>query len=57
MVQQGVKEKWNIGKGSEVSRGKDCLFMMVTVLNHGEPWDFLVQIFNLKGPNFECIIM
>lgn len=30
-------------------------FLTLTVYKHGEQWDMLARLFNLKGPNFWAI--
>lgn len=49
---------WNVGRGRKSTmKGKDMLFMMLTVMKHGGKWDFLGQMFKIKGPTFEKMIV
>lgn len=53
-----ISTKWNVGRGRKSScKGKDVLFMMLTVLKHGGNWDYLAGMFCMKGPTFERMIV
>lgn len=38
-------------------KGKEVLFMMLKVLKHGGKWDFIGQMFIIKGATFEKLIV
>lgn len=49
-----VTKEWIVGRGRKYSlKGKDEFFMLLTILKHGETWEFLGQMFKVKAPNFE----
>ena len=49
---------WNIGRGRKSAfSGDDVLFMLLSTLKHGVPWDFLGKMFKIKGPSFERTIV
>lgn len=43
-------------RGKTTSFPKYFLFIFVTVMKHTGSWDFLANIFYMKGPNFERLI-
>lgn len=57
-IRKMVVQTWNIGRGKKFSfKLKDVLFMLLTVLTHSRPWNFMENIFNIKGPAFERLTM
>ena len=52
-----VSANWNTGRGRKTKvEAKDVLFMMMTVLKHGQQWDFTARLFKMKTCTFERII-
>lgn len=53
-----VRTNWNVGRGRRCAHsGRDVFFMLLTVMKHGGNWDFLAEMFKMKGPTFERMIV
>lgn len=53
-----VAKNWKVGRGRKLLHcPKDVIFMVLTVVKHGGNWDFLGNMFKIKGPTFEKLIM
>ena len=53
-----ITSKYNIGRGRKSPfSGNDVLFMVLTVLKHGNNWDLVGRIFKIKEPTFGRLVM
>jgi len=53
-----IVENWNTGRGRRSPyKGMDVLFMLLTTMKHAGSWDALGQMFAIRGPTFERVII
>lgn len=53
-----ISANWNIGRGRKFSHlPMDVLFIMLSILKHGGTWDFQTQMFRIKPPTFQRMII
>ena len=53
-----VIKNYNCGRGRKSPHpGKDVLFTRLAKMKHGGQWDMMENLFSLKGPTFEGMIM
>lgn len=56
-IEHKVDISFRAGRGTKsVVQPKECLLMALTVMRRGGVWDYLIQMLNCKGPNFEHLI-
>lgn len=51
-----ILKRYNFGRKSKVN-SKDAFFLTLDVLKNSGQWVFIAQIFEMKGPNFERLVM
>lgn len=52
-----IRLNCNIGRGIKSShKANDVFFMTLCVIKHGNQWDFMERILNMKWPTFERMI-
>ena len=57
MIEDYVSKNWNVGRGKRTQyKAQDVLFMTLTVLKHGQQWNFTARLFSIKCSTFERLI-